>query len=65
MIGPVRLINNMNHVHKDITFKPTFENNELINFLGLLLIRIEVSIEVDIYWNLPLQIKPLIFQIIY
>ena len=49
IIDPDRLTNSMNHIHKNITFKPTSENNEQINFLDLLLIWKELSTEVDIY----------------
>jgi len=40
---------NMNHVHGSITFSPTHENNGQINFLDLLLIGKESSIEVGVY----------------
>jgi hypothetical protein len=44
-----RMTNNMKRIHKDIIFKPTAENNWQINFLDLLRLQKEFSIEVDIY----------------
>ena len=40
---------NMNHIHGSNMFSPTHENNGQINFLGLLLIGKESSIEVGVY----------------
>jgi hypothetical protein len=49
MIDPDLLTANMNHIHKNIIFKPASENNKQINFLHLLVIWKEFSIEADIY----------------
>jgi hypothetical protein len=49
MTDPDSLTNNMNHVHKDIVFKPTNENKGQIHFLDLLLIQKESNIKTDIY----------------
>jgi hypothetical protein len=43
------ITSNVNHVHGSIMFSPTHENNGQINFLDLLLLGIESSIEVGVY----------------
>jgi hypothetical protein len=43
-----RLTESMNSVHNDIVFKVTHEINNEINFLDLLIIRKESTIEIDI-----------------
>jgi hypothetical protein len=49
MTDPDNLTNSVNNIHKDIIFKSTSETNNQINFLDLLIIRNESSIEIDIY----------------
>jgi hypothetical protein len=44
------LPSNMNHMHKNVIFKPPPDSNEQMNFLVLLLIQKEFSLEVDMYW---------------
>jgi len=39
----------VNQTHKDIKFNPTYENNEQIYFLDLLLIRKQTKTEIDIF----------------
>jgi len=51
MIDLDLLPSNMNHVHKNVIFKPPPDSNEQMNFLDLLLVQKEFSLEVDIYWT--------------
>ena len=43
------ITSSMNHIHEIVMFSPTHENNGQINFLDLLLIQKESSIEVGVY----------------
>jgi len=42
---------NRNQMHKNVIFKPPPSSKEQMNFLDLLLIQKEFSLEVDIYWT--------------
>jgi hypothetical protein len=56
---PDSLTNSMHNIHTDIIFKATPETKNQINFLDLLIVRNETSIEIDIIEIPPPQTKPL------
>jgi len=47
-ITPETMHNYINRIHPNLNFNPTYENNNSINFLGLLVIRNQFSLEIDI-----------------
>jgi hypothetical protein len=49
MIDLDLLPSNMNHMHKNVIFKPPPNSKEQMNFLDLPLIQKEFSLEVHIY----------------
>jgi len=48
-IQPDRINAYINQIHKDIKLNPTYENNQSISFIDLLVIRKESKLEIDIF----------------
>jgi len=48
-IQPDRINAYINQTHKDMKFNPTYENNESVSFLDLLIIRKQSKLEIDIF----------------
>ena len=48
-ITPETIHNYINRIHPNLHFNPTYENNNCINFLDLLIIRNQAYLEIDIY----------------
>jgi hypothetical protein len=48
-IDSCHFTSNLNYIHTDISFKPTYQTNKQISSLDLLLLRNDSAIEIDIY----------------
>ena len=48
-IAPETIHNYLNQIHPNLNFDPTYENNNSIDFLNLLIIRNQLYLEIDIY----------------
>ena len=55
---PETIHNYINRIHPNLHFNPTYENNNSINFLDLLIIRNQFYLEIDIIGNLQHQTPP-------